>query len=149
MVLVPLAIIASFVGGGRRLGPHHGCAGCHALVGLPIGGKDRVRRGLSLAENRYQHMSVMAPLRQVICPRRASFAKSCPALSRQNFACAVGQIRGTESGRPVPPRGAYARSPRTLGAGCGGRVDIARRAIQCGRQSRVVLTPRRWCQACG
>jgi len=57
------------------------------------------------------------------------------------FTCAVGQISGTDSGRPVPSRGAYARSPRTLGAGCGGRVDIARRAIQCGRQSRVVLTP--------
>src|SRR5277367_307242 len=47
----------------------------------------------------------------------------------KNFACAVGQIRGTESGRPVPPRGAYARSPRTLGAGCDGRVGVARRAI--------------------
>jgi hypothetical protein len=36
------------------------------------GGTSRVGRGFSLAENRYQHMSVMAPLRQVICPTGSS-----------------------------------------------------------------------------
>jgi hypothetical protein len=37
-------------------------------------------------------------------------------------------------------------SSRTLGAGCGGReVSLDERHF-CGRRSRVVLTPRRWCQ---
>ena len=46
------------------------------------------------------------------------------------FACAVGQITATSFSRPAPERGAYAQSPRTLGAGCDGRVGVARRAIQ-------------------
>jgi hypothetical protein len=46
------------------------------------------------------------------------------------FACAVGQITATSSRRPAPERGAYAQSPRTLGAGRDGRVGVARRAIQ-------------------
>jgi hypothetical protein len=46
------------------------------------------------------------------------------------------------------PRGAYASS-RTLSAGCGGRKNVADERCYCGRRSRVVLTPRRWCQARG
>src|ERR1700732_4793790 len=51
---------------------------------------------------------------------------------------------------PCPSRGAFARSSRTLGAGCGGRGRCQRRlTLIRGRQSRVVLTPRRWRQVCG
>jgi hypothetical protein len=49
-----------------------------------------------------------------------------------------------------PSRGAFARSSRTLGAGCGGRGRCQRReTLLRGRRSRVVLTPRRWRQVCG
>jgi Cupin domain len=43
-------------------------------------------------------------------------------------------------------RGA-SRSSRTLDAGCGGRHGLQDEQRQGGRRIRVVLTPRRWCQA--
>src|ERR1700730_9408785 len=49
--------------------------------------------------------------------------------AKKYFPCAVGQITSTSFRRPAPERGAYAQSPRTLGAGCDGRVGVARRAI--------------------
>ena len=37
-----------------------------------------------------------------------------------------------------------------VGAGCGGReLRQETNDVACGRRSRVVLTPRRWCQVCG
>ncbi|WP_154073515.1 hypothetical protein [Bradyrhizobium erythrophlei] len=33
-----------------------------------------------------------------------------------------------------------------VGVGCGGRVGAFDEQRRCGRQNRVVLTPRRWCQ---
>src|SRR5277367_1262320 len=73
-----------------------------------------------------------APMYRRFAPTGKSVAqvKTCPSLLTKKSACAVGQIRGTESGRPAPERGAYAQSPRTLGAGCNGRVGVARRAMR-------------------
>src|SRR3979490_2735733 len=39
--------------------------------------------------------------------------------------------------------------PRPQGAGCDGRGGARDGRCQCGRRSRVVLTPRRWCQVRG
>src|SRR5262249_26883113 len=44
------------------------------------------------------------------------------------FACVVGQISGTDSGRPAPARGTLRPIVTKRGAGCGGRVGVARRA---------------------
>jgi len=55
---------------------------------------------------------------------------------------------------PRPIRRGVSRSSRTLGAGCGGRVDAAawftprRRTARRARRNRAVLIPRRWYQAC-
>src|SRR6266436_5811137 len=65
--------------------------------------------------------------------------------SQKYCACAVGQISGTDSGRLASIRGTYASS-RTLRWDA---VDakVLRDERHCrGRQKRVVLTPRRWCQ---
>jgi hypothetical protein len=51
---------------------------------------------------------------------------------------------------PVPFRTrGVSRSSRTLDAGCGGRRGAIDEQRQSGRRSRVVLTPRRWCQVGG
>src|SRR6185312_7810493 len=51
----------------------------------------------------------------------------------------------------IPPRheGRYGQSSRNVRRGCDGRVDAGRRAASCVRRSRVVPTPRCWCQAPG
>jgi hypothetical protein len=48
---------------------------------------------------------------------------------------------------PASSKRGASRSSRTLGAGCGGRVGAPDERSRYGRQSRVVLAPRRWCQA--
>ena len=64
------------------------------------------------------------------------------------IACDVGQIRSTFPRILCPPQGAFGRSSRTLGAGCGGCLSCARRTHEpSGRRSRSVLIPRRWYQA--
>jgi hypothetical protein len=76
---------------------------------------------------------------EVICP-------SCQLVAG-TLTCAVGQITATSFGRPAPSRGALrGRHERW----CGMRWTLSLReddAHRCGRRSRVVLTPRRWCQA--
>jgi hypothetical protein len=47
--------------------------------------------------------------------------------------------------RPAPNGGAF-RDRHRRGAGCGGRGGAFDEQRQCGRRSRVVLTPRRWRQ---
>ena len=55
---------------------------------------------------------------------------------------------GYINSHPVPQkRGVAQRHQR--GAGCGGRGGARDGRCQCGRRSRVVLTPRRWCQVRG
>src|SRR4029079_17715023 len=65
------------------------------------------------------------------------------------FAFAVGQISATSSRHPVPLQ--EGRFAIVTNVGCGMRWTrrCARRARQCVRRSRVVLTPRRWCQVLG
>ena len=47
--------------------------------------------------------------------------------------------------RPVPDQRGVSRTSQTLGTGCDGRGCFAlTNEACCGRQSRVVLTPRRW-----
>ena len=50
----------------------------------------------------------------------------------------------------IPPRheGRYGQSSRNVRRGSGGRVSAHRRSAGSVRRSRVVPTPRRWCQAC-
>ena len=50
--------------------------------------------------------------------------------------------------RPIPQRG-VSRSSRTRGGTRWTQAALLTRAWFCGRQSRVVLTPRRWCQVGG
>ena len=57
----------------------------------------------------------------------------------KNFTCAVGQIRGTESGNR---HGRWVRDAMDALVSQGERC-------RCVRQNRVVLTPRRWCQVGG
>jgi hypothetical protein len=70
-------------------------------------------------------------------------------LPQKYSACAVGQITATSLRRPAPERGAYAQSPRTLGAGCDGRVGVARRAMRmrtaksCGPDAPTLASSRR------
>ena len=82
----------------------------------------------------------------MICPGRVNQQISVQPLSKKYslFTSDPNHLHGFV----VPPhKRGVSRSSRTLGAGCDGRGrcqktnDIAR-----GRQSRVVLTPRRWCQ---
>src|ERR1700674_1871314 len=49
---------------------------------------------------------------------------------------------------PVPQRGG-SRSSRTRGGMRWTWAALLTRALACGRRSRVVLTPRRWCQVGG
>src|SRR6185312_6888488 len=51
----------------------------------------------------------------------------------------------------IPPQheGRYGQSSRNVRRGCDGRVDAGRRAVSCVRRSRVVPTPRCWCQPPG
>ena len=65
------------------------------------------------------------------------------SLLRKYFACRVGQISGTESGRPASIRGAYASS-RTLRWDAVDAKVLRDERHDRGRQNRVVLTPRRW-----
>src|SRR5579883_1894866 len=68
-------------------------------------------------------------------------------ICRSPFACGVGQITGTSSRIPCPKRGAY--RDRHERWACGVRWTLAYRLTSdrlSGRRSRVVLTPRRWCQ---
>src|SRR4051795_12207588 len=59
-----------------------------------------------------------------------------------------------QSRRPVSHEGRFA-VVTDVEAGCGGRVDVAAWLVhadeqrRCARSSRVVLTPRRWCQVGG
>jgi hypothetical protein len=54
------------------------------------------------------------------------------------------------SPRPAPDKRGASRSSRTLGAGCNGRKQHQSTSdVASGRQNRVVLTPRRWCQVPG
>ena len=76
---------------------------------------------------------------EVICP-------SCQLVAG-TLTCAVGQITATSFGRPAPSRGALrGRHERWVRDAMDAWLceDDAHR---CGRRSRVVLTPRRWCQA--
>ena len=50
---------------------------------------------------------------------------------------------------PVPLKGAYHDRRETRGGVRWTRVALLTRALSCGRRSRVVLTPRRWCQVGG
>jgi hypothetical protein len=50
--------------------------------------------------------------------------------------------------RPVPPRG-VSRSSWTRGGMRWPQGALKTRALNCGRQNRMVLTPRRWRQVCG
>ena len=53
------------------------------------------------------------------------------------------------SRHPVPLKGAYHDRRETRGGVRWTRVALLTRALSCGRRSRVVLTPRRWCQVGG
>ena len=75
----------------------------------------------------------------MICP--APFAKIFRFRRRANHLYRLAH--------PVPTRGAF-RERQERGAGCSGRDGFALTSEACcGRQSRVVLAPRRWCQVCG
>jgi hypothetical protein len=75
----------------------------------------------------------------------------CPSCQRVAcvFACAVGQITSTFPRVPCPSRGAFARSSRTLGAGCGGRgggarrVQLKRTAKSCGPDAPTLVSSSR------
>jgi hypothetical protein len=94
----------------------------------------------------------MLPVRDgihyVICPTGKSVVsrkKPVHPLAKKYFACAVGQIKSTHCRVPFL-KGAF-RDRHGRGAGCGGRgrADETGGADR-GRQCRVVLAPRRWCQ---
>ena len=69
-------------------------------------------------------------------------------LLKKYFAFAVGQNSNRNSAVSCSQGGRWPTSS-TLGAGCGGREGVARRAHSHVRRNRVELTPRRWCQVCG
>jgi hypothetical protein len=53
----------------------------------------------------------------------------------------------TSTSFPIPPsQGGVSRSSRTLVRDAMDAGGALTKALICGRQSRVVLTPRRWCQ---
>jgi hypothetical protein len=75
--------------------------------------------------------------RQLICP-------SCHRVAG-HFACDVGQIRSTFPRVSRPPRGAYRdRHGRWARDAMAAGLRTRRMRLFRGRQSRVVLTPRRW-----
>src|SRR5882724_736739 len=81
-------------------------------------------------------------------PRRAVGRFSCPALLAKIFRFTLTPNQFYIHRRPGPQRG-VSRSSQTLGRDA---VDAAARLTSdaaSGRRSRVVLTPRRWCQAGG
>jgi hypothetical protein len=81
--------------------------------------------------------------------RRANHQFSVHPPNEKYFAFAVGQISATSSRHPAPLK--EGRFAIVTNVGCGMRWTrwCARRARQCVRRSRVVLTPRRWCQVLG
>jgi hypothetical protein len=102
----------------------------------------------------------------VICPSGALLkGVSSPPLQKY-FASPVGQIISTSSRHPTPPEGRIA-IVTDAGCGSGGRGSVLRATgcrvgdelmsdqqhaderCCCVRRSRVVLTPRRWCQVRG
>src|SRR5579872_1072596 len=61
--------------------------------------------------------------------RRLNLIWAVQPLVKKFSALVVGQIIFTSSPVSRPSGGAFGRSSRTLGAGCGGRFGVARRAI--------------------
>src|SRR3984893_9647894 len=84
---------------------------------------------------------------KVICPTGKS-ANSCPVPSQKIFRFAIDPTRIYILAILSHSEGRYA-NVTDVGAGCDGRGGARDGRCQCGRRSRVVLTPRRWCQACG
>src|SRR6266852_719604 len=83
----------------------------------------------------------------LICPTGKSL-NSCPALLAKIFRFTLTPNQFYIHRRPGPQRG-VSRSSQTLGRDA---VDAAARLTSdaaSGRRSRVVLTPRRWCQVGG
>src|SRR5258708_32834642 len=76
---------------------------------------------------------------KLICPVQSSLQKEiCSRLPQNTFRTAPSR----------PTRGAY-RDRHGRGMGCGGRGSAIDEQRLSGRRSRVVLTPRRWCQVGG
>jgi hypothetical protein len=74
----------------------------------------------------------------------------CPSCQRAAAAIVDLTPKSAPSSRPSRPhKRGVSRSSRTLGAGCNGRGQ-RRKTSGAGAdgKSRVVLTPRRWCQVC-
>src|ERR1700738_4065612 len=83
---------------------------------------------------------------KVICPTGKS-ANSCPVPSQKIFRFAIDPTRIYILAILAHSEGRFA-NVTDVGAGCGGRGGARDGRCQCGRRSRVVLTPRRWCQVC-
>src|SRR6195256_2494065 len=83
----------------------------------------------------------------VACQR----SDSAPRLSPTEWCRAEIGLRSWRSEFPYGALGGKVelKIPRPQGAGCDGRGGARDGRCQCGRRSRVVLTPRRWCQVGG
>src|SRR5882724_3177694 len=77
-------------------------------------------------------------------PNRTCCSRKCPPF----LPSLVGQIRTRTCPVLSHSEGRFA-NVTDVGAGCGGRGGARDGRCQCGRRSRVVLTPRRWCQVGG
>jgi hypothetical protein len=80
--------------------------------------------------------------------RRANQQKPVQPRAKKYSAFPVGQISATSSRHPASQEGRMRNRHETRG-GMRWTRQRARRARQCVRRSRVVLTPRRWCQVLG
>ena len=96
---------------------------------------------------RSAHLAICCLTGCLICPSGKSL-NSCPALPAKIFRFTLTPNQFYIHRRPGPQRG-VSRSSQTLGRDA---VDAAARLTSdaaSGRRSRVVLTPRRWCQVGG
>ena len=77
-------------------------------------------------------------IHRLICP-------SCQSVAA-TFACGVGQITGTSSRIPCPPRGAYRDRHERWAQDAVDAMRARDECARCGRRSRGVLISRRWYQ---
>ena len=98
-----------------------------------------------MAENRYQAYSRHGSSATSDLPDGQFCEIGVQPCNEKYFACAVGQISGTESGCLASIRGTYVSSRTLRWDAVDAKVLRDERHYR-GRQNRVVLTPRRWRQ---
>ena len=114
-----------------------------------INGCFRTRKGrrvlnLTLIFGRPDIRTIRLTDAPMICPTGclAKFVSS--PLAKNFFAFRFGRNRNRAKSSCPTQRG-VSRTSRTSGTGCDGRSGARDGRCQCGRRSRAVLTPRRWC----